>query len=239
MSFESFTSELPHCAALQSGPGPNSENGEICVTEVPSEPQDIPAKSPYIALRSDLKEIRVLEVAPGTGNDIVTCTLKHISILDDPVPFYETISYCWGSSGVTTPINLDNFLVSVPSSSEAALRRMRFSGKPRVLWIDAICIDQSSLSERSDQVTFMSTIYSLSKQNLVYLGEDDAGLAERANKSVQSLISEMRMVTRDFESCDGILWDKGTGSFLYSSEGFHTRVDFAALEKLFDLAWFS
>ncbi len=32
--------------------------------------------------------------------------------------------------------------------------------EPPVLWIDAICIDQSSIQERNHQVTMMGSIYS-------------------------------------------------------------------------------
>jgi hypothetical protein len=193
---------------------------------------------PYIKLDSNLKEIRVLEVAPGTGFNAVTCTLKHISLLDDKVPCYETISYCWGSTGAKKIIRLNGSLIWVPSSSEAAVRRMRFSDKPRVLWIDAICIDQSSQSEKGEQVAFMSTIYSTAKQNLVYLGEDDAGSAERAAKSVQSLVSEMRAEVGDVEALfDTLHSRKREGSI--SIKEFNPDVNFSALERLFNLAWFT
>jgi hypothetical protein len=192
---------------------------------------------PYMALNSALKEIRVLEVAPGTGLDIVTCTLKHISLLDNQVPCYETVSYCWGPIGAENIMKLNGFLISVPSSSEAAVRRMRFSDKPRVLWIDAICIDQSSQSEKGSQVAFMSTIYSMGKQNLVYLGEDDAGSAERAARSVQLLVSEIRAEIGKLEALlDTLESRKREGST--SIKGFNPDVDFSALERLFDLAWF-
>jgi hypothetical protein len=50
----------------------------------------------YNALDPASKDIHFLEVAPGTGNDIITCTLKHVSLLSIPAPVYETILYCWG-----------------------------------------------------------------------------------------------------------------------------------------------
>jgi hypothetical protein len=46
----------------------------------------------YEPLDPALKEIRVLEVAPASGGDILECTMSPISPLDDPVPVYETIS---------------------------------------------------------------------------------------------------------------------------------------------------
>jgi hypothetical protein len=127
----------------------------------------------------------------------------------------------------------------VPSTPEAAVRRMRFGDKPRVLWIDAICINQSSLSERSDQVALMSTIYSRASQNLVYLGEDNTAVAERAIENVRLVYTEMRIATNNFESLLEILYDQASEMRVVSNEDIRVDVDFAALESLFSLAWFT
>jgi hypothetical protein len=192
----------------------------------------------YRPLHSNLKEVRILQVAPGINDDIVSCTLKNVSLLDDPKPEYETISYCWGPPRDLVSIMLDGRMVTVPPSSEAAVRRMRLSDKPRVLWIDAICIDQSSKSERSEQVAFMGMIYSSGERNLIYLGEDDEGMASRALKSIQDLVNEMRVITNDFETLTSTLWDVDTGEEMFSDEDFVTELDFVALQFLYDLPWF-
>jgi hypothetical protein len=239
MSPETFTAKLPYRAQPHTEIALDSESGGERIIEAPLESQDIPIKSPYIDLDSDRKEIRVLEVAPGPEEGIVTCTLKHVSLLDHPVPFYETISYCWESPGAVAPLILNGSMVSVPSSSEAAVRRMRFSDKPRVLWIDAICINQSSLSERSDQVAFMSTIYSRANRNLVYLGEDDTAVAERAIENVEILYAEMRVATNNCESVYETLYNPTTDELLGSIEDFEVDVDHTALASLYNLAWFT
>jgi hypothetical protein len=192
----------------------------------------------YKNLDSSLKEIRLLEVEPGVGDDMLVCRLKHASLLQKPAPIYETISYCWGAPRDPTSIELDGRVVSVTPSSEAAVRRMRLRDLPRVLWIDAICINQPSTSERSEQVAIMSSIYSLAKRNLVYLGEDEAGLAERAIHSLQKLLSEMRVATNDFTSLFPVLNDEKTGLRLYSDQDFQSDMDFEALIGLFALPWF-
>ncbi|KAH8726435.1 heterokaryon incompatibility protein-domain-containing protein, partial [Phaeosphaeriaceae sp. PMI808] len=123
----------------------------------------------YESLSSANKEIRLLEVSPGVGSDTIRCTIKHVSLLEDLPPVYETVSYCWGSPNKISVIIIDGSVVPVPASSEASIRRMRLPSSPRILWIDAVCIDQSSSSERSQQVALMSMIYSTGKRNLVYL----------------------------------------------------------------------
>lgn len=64
---------------------------------------------------------------------------------------------------------------------------MALPDKPRVLWIDAICINQADMQERSRQVTMMGDIYTLTAQNLVFLG---AGGKKTAK--VKSEIDEVR-----------------------------------------------
>jgi hypothetical protein len=236
---EASPSDQPCCPARYTETDLNSEPGGSNTTGGRVEQQELLVKSPYTPLNSDLKEIRVLEVDSGVGNDMVVCKLKHISLLDNPVPYFETISYCWGSPTVRNHVNLNGTPTSVPWSSAAALRRLRFSDKPRVLWIDAICINQSSQSEKSEQVAFMSTIYSLGKQNLVYLGEDDTRFAERASSAVQSLIYEMRTENNDVDSLAQAVHNDTTGLILFSDDDFKADVDFPALERLFNLAWFT
>jgi hypothetical protein len=194
---------------------------------------------PYMALDSNLKEIRVLQVAPGAGLDIITCTLKHISLLGDQIPCYETISYCWGLTRNESIMQLNGSLISVPSSSEAAVRRMRLIDKPRVLWIDAICIDQSSQSEKSEQVALMSTVYTMGYQNLIYLGEDDTGFADRACRTMHSLIPEIWAEYNNMESWTQAIYDDATNVIATSDESVKTDVDFPALESFFDRAWFT
>ncbi|CAN9216570.1 unnamed protein product [Alternaria alternata] len=191
----------------------------------------------YEPLDPTLKQIRVLEVAPGIGDEIVECTMKNISLRHRFVPIYETISYCWGTPRPPSTIKLNGHLTPVPTSSEAAIRRMRLSGRPRTLWIDAICIDQSSVTERSEQVAFMSTVYRSGLRNLVYLGEDD-GMAERGVKALQDVMTDMRTATANFTLLRQTVYAQGTDANLLSNKGFSEEVDFEALEILFNLKWF-
>jgi len=195
-------------------------------------------RSLYRAIPLSHGEIRVLEVAPGDGDDIVKCRMKRISLVNSPVPKYETISYCWGPPRDSSTIKLEGRQIRVPASSEAAVRRMRLNDRPRVLWIDAICIDQSSTTERSAQVAFMATVYSTAKHNLIYLGEDDDDMAERAVKALGDVMDDMRPATADFTLIWETIRNENSGTFLYSDEPFSASVDFEALEALFSHHWF-
>jgi len=112
---------------------------------------------------------------------------------------YDALSYVWGDPKVRHPIEirssspieesdapnkiLDNILkrdpggkwvvVGVTTNLLAALRSLRREDKPRLLWVDALCIDQSNNAEKSQQVMIMSRIYAQAKQTIVWLGDPE------------------------------------------------------------------
>lgn len=53
-----------------------------------------------------------------------------------------------------------------------ALKHFRYLEEPRVLWIDAICINQDGVPERGKQVQIMSKIYSKARRVIVWFGEE-------------------------------------------------------------------
>lgn len=61
---------------------------------------------------------------------------------------------------------------------------MRLQHYHRVLWIDAVYINQQNTSERSQQVSMMCQIYSNTSRCLVYLGEEADG-SDAAMKFLQ------------------------------------------------------
>ena len=57
-----------------------------------------------------------------------------------------------------------------------ALRELRYSDRPRRLWIDAISINQGDLPERRSQVDMMGAIYRRAAQVIVWLGKAPSSL---------------------------------------------------------------
>ncbi|KAN0095150.1 HET domain containing protein [Hyaloscypha variabilis] len=99
----------------------------------------------------------------------ITCTLTEVTLDDHPI--YEALSYVWGDPKIQATVNIENASLKVTTNLELALRYLRLPDKPRTLWVDAICIDQSNISERSQQVRLMKGIYSSCVVDLVWLGE--------------------------------------------------------------------
>lgn len=87
--------------------------------------------------------------------------------------FYEALSYRWGSALETRTIKLDqNPDFKVTASLETALQMLRSSDTGRMIWIDAICINQRDVQERNQQVQLMRSIYEKAQLVRVWLDVD-------------------------------------------------------------------
>lgn len=96
------------------------------------------------------------------------------------VPSFEALSYVWGSPNDPVDITVvpsheprlkqTDYLVSVGQTLHEALLHLRQTDVPRVLWIDALCINQEDLTERSHQVKRMRHIYSYAYRVVAWLG---------------------------------------------------------------------
>ena len=98
------------------------------------------------------REIRLLEVLPRENQHVaeVRVIVRTVS-LDDPArPQYEAISYCWGDPLDPNPIFCtDNSIPWVTDSLYAALCNLRLQNRSRLVWADAVCINQSDNIEKS------------------------------------------------------------------------------------------
>lgn len=129
------------------------------------------ATNTYTKLIEERKQIRLVKIEPGNFEDDIHVHLSIVSLEDQPV--YEALSYTWGDLNVTAPISLDGKPFHVTTNMEAALRRLRPNREPRTMWIDAICINQGDMAERSSQVKLMGGIYKSSTKTILWLGEED------------------------------------------------------------------
>jgi hypothetical protein len=100
----------------------------------------------------------------------------HISLspyrLSDPTLKFTALSYTWGDPSDKVKISVggrETFL-HVPRSASEALTALRLHGKEKLFWIDAICIDQSNLQEKTSQVRIMGRIFARAFSTVIYLG---------------------------------------------------------------------
>jgi hypothetical protein len=123
----------------------------------------------YQPIDSENGEIRLVDLLPGQYDDMVRMVL-HAKNLNDK-PCYEALSYAWGTTLSSNRASVNCFPVRVQESLDLGLRRLRLTSGPRTLWVDALCINQSDVRERSHQVKQMSMIYKSASQVVVWLGE--------------------------------------------------------------------
>lgn len=70
--------------------------------------------------------------------------------------------------------------------------RLIAGGTSERLWIDALCINQADLVERSAQVGMMGNIYRSASNVLVWLGGDERGEADTVVRMCRAIQAELR-----------------------------------------------
>ncbi|KAI1341021.1 heterokaryon incompatibility protein-domain-containing protein [Xylariaceae sp. FL0016] len=124
--------------------------------------------------------LRLLLIHPGPpGSPLATELVP--TTLDEADGSYDATSYTWGSPADPRRIRCHDVEMWVQANAFHMLQDLRRPDAPRRVWIDAVCIDQSSLEERAAQVSIMHHIYRRAGSVWVWLGRPDAssGVAMR------------------------------------------------------------
>ena len=119
------------------------------------------------------EEVRLLCLHPRSRefHNSIECTIKHVKLSDKPD--YEALSYMWGPKENSKTIELGGNTYNVRENLWSALYHLRLDDEDRILWIDAICINQDDVEERNYQVSQMGRIYSNASRVVVWLGASD------------------------------------------------------------------
>jgi hypothetical protein len=179
--------------------------------------------------------IRTLTLSPGDRDTVPRC---HISA----VPFdrvedtYEALSYCWGDSNNKADVICNGQHLAVTANLYDALQALRDRQKSRVLWADAICINQADNVEKSHQVRSMDRIYKNARVVPVWLGRDDKEIAEHCFKLVRETVDLMSPQLEQLEKdgITGVNWNLAPAVTI-CNDGFR----WAKVRTLIDLPWFS
>ncbi len=137
--------------------------------------------------------IRLLELQPSRDLDAqVECSLISTTLSacdEDLVQHYTALSYVWGDANVEKKILVEGNAFSITTNLDTALRNMRDAKRKRFVWADAICINQSDVTEKNQQVTQMGKIYQDARHTIIFLGEStpDSHLVMEALRGKRSL----------------------------------------------------
>ena len=221
----------------------------------------------YEPLGTDVNRgLRLVNLLPGHFEDEVEVEILY----SEPTPghlvqnnsSYEALSYVWGpeenpaiitirdkksrsvvnadTRGQSSVSNAEAKTLTIRRNLDTALRHMRKSSESRVLWIDALCINQEDVEERSREVGRMGQIYGQSTRVLIWLGPE----GDNSALAIRSLRSFAKDLTDEFV--------KDYSSERYRTPGSRTELLLAspipwydeegpwlAIRKLFYRKWFT
>jgi hypothetical protein len=214
---------------------------------------------PLTPLSSSQKLIRLLRILPGCRSDTLKCELQVTDLVNSPQ--FEAISYVWGSPEPAAVVFCNGHSKKVTPNLGTALLRLRYDDRERLVWIDAICVNQDDLLERSEQVKLMRDIYSHAWRVIVWLGEDEGEYAETAiriiKKATEYCYSEIGTSLEDLNDEDHldiikrveeleteVPWsEKKKGRDFppskYEVNAPRSSTDWAAVSKLYANTWFT
>ncbi|KAE8445911.1 hypothetical protein EG329_012690 [Mollisiaceae sp. DMI_Dod_QoI] len=114
--------------------------------------------------------IRLLCIEPGSDDSPIRCRLLVRSL--EASPPYEALSYTWGSLERDCIITCDEAPMFVTTHLYDVLQYLRKPEEERIMWIDALCINQRDDHERSEQVGIMKDIYTKAWHVVIWLGRE-------------------------------------------------------------------
>jgi hypothetical protein len=143
-----------------------------------------------LCLKTGNSPIRLLTILPGESTEDVQCKLYVAYLALEPE--YEAVSYTWGPPPLVHSVYINNadtgFMIR--ANLRDVFIQLRRIDQPRTVWIDAICINQNDLEERSQQVRIMRDIFFSATRVVVCLG--------RASKEILKAVDnadEMNIAT--------------------------------------------
>ncbi|KAF7188260.1 Ankyrin-1 [Pseudocercospora fuligena] len=122
----------------------------------------------YMPLDKNRHEIRLMRVIPSGNSKDIMCQLDTFDL--ESAPLYTALSYEWGHLTDQRQIVVNGLTLLVRHNLWNFLHHRGGTGDFAWIWIDALCINQSDLAERSDQVAFMAKIYFRAERVLAWLG---------------------------------------------------------------------
>ena len=117
-------------------------------------------------------------------------SVRLVDYPDESPPEYFALSYAWGSQTNTNAIVCNAKEFKLTQHLEDGLKQIFAKSKCRKLWVDAICIDQTSAKEKEIQVAKMHHIYRRAVGVYVWLGEAEDNSDEAISAINAAVIPE-------------------------------------------------
>lgn len=117
-------------------------------------------------------QIRLVRLQPRLGLKDIACQVIIANINDGPI--YEALSYEWKSSKSSLKsLQVNGESIPVQENLWSALWHLGYELETRLLWIDALCIDQTDTLERNAQVQQIGRVYNQAFRVVCWIGNLD------------------------------------------------------------------
>ncbi|RAQ70097.1 hypothetical protein COH20_008150 [Aspergillus flavus] len=190
----------------------------------------------YPTLPQEPYTTRMIRLLPHKDKSApIRCELfdYDLSETGDGTHLYQALSYVWGSEMKPESIILNRCTFRVTANLHTALLYLRNRQVERILWVDAICINQDEEDqgvEKSKQIPLMRTIYAQAERVIVWLG-DATENGDKALEGIRCLAEEqdttstlntsenydacLRLLQRDWFSRIWVLQEVGVARCVY------------------------
>jgi len=152
----------------------------------------------YIPLSLNRDRTRLLRLMPHPDRTAdIQCELFEYALeTQGGTHLYDALSYVWGDPNSKPSIFIHGSRFEVTKNLYTALLQLRNHSIERILWVDAICINQDDLSEKEHQIQFMAAIYGQANRTLVWLGEA-ANNSDLIFQEIRNIHGKMSTATID------------------------------------------
>lgn len=188
------------------------------------------ARTVYEPLDKFRLQFRLLEIAePDDDNGFGPVAVKTHTVSLQDSPSFAALSYVWGDPTETAEIIVNGVPRKVTRSLSEALKHVAKHAVSHMnergdenckrhafrLWVDAICINQEDVEERSHQVGLMGHIYSSASLVVAWLSNEDKGLPV-VFSALETLCEEVELVNAGHvDALHGVTWMEGHENDLF------------------------
>ncbi|KAH8676496.1 heterokaryon incompatibility protein-domain-containing protein [Tricladium varicosporioides] len=195
--------------------------------------------------------IRLIELHPPSANKISFSI--HATEINNTPP-YDALSYTWGDprcsyleaepdssyyqanilaicNGRSIMIrrNLRDAMRMLQTASFAQLGR----SKQRYIWIDALCIDQTNMTERSEQVMLMTLLYQKAESVIAWIGLEDA-----TTQDALVVVDRLSSVSpTDMFNASADIYRVITAEDMLNPQSYHSKLGIDPITEQHWIAW--
>ncbi|KAG0699725.1 heterokaryon incompatibility protein-domain-containing protein [Suillus ampliporus] len=194
-----------------------------------------------LSTTSSIRLLRIRKFVSVLEYDLIEADLKSN-------PVYDALSYTWQlyeqsstTCGVDSErggsISCNGMEINVTANLRNGLLRLEQLRQDTLIWIDAICINQQDLKERSAQVNMMGLIFGSARTVVVWLGEPSSGPGVQSVEEIIRFMEQLPCIKEQLSESVSDYEDTAIAALREMTLVTHTS-DWLSLGEFFNRPWF-